>query len=84
MRLSATTSPSSGPWPCPTDTVLAATRTSVQADIERWRAAPVAYPGTAPALYSEMGVVSLRNRTPSPMAQHAIACISRVAGEVNI
>lgn len=37
-----------------------------------------------PALYSEMGVVSLRNRTPSPMAQRAIACIECVAKEVNV
>ncbi|MGT2428820.1 LysR family transcriptional regulator [Cupriavidus basilensis] len=66
-----------------TDTVLAATQTSVQADIDAGALLPLRIPGL-PALYSEMGVVSLRNRTPSPMAQHAIACISRVAGEVNI
>ena len=65
-----------------TDTVFAATDVSVRADVEsgRLRALNVK---DLPVLFSEMGVVSLRNRTPSPMAQEAMACIERVAGEVN-
>lgn len=65
-----------------TDTVLAATQTSVQADLDAGTLLPLRIEGL-PSLFSEMGVVSLRNRTPSPMAQHAIACIARVAAEVN-
>jgi DNA-binding transcriptional LysR family regulator len=37
-----------------------------------------------PVVYSEMGIVVLVNRTPSPMAQRAIGCVQKVAGEVNI
>ncbi|MCY0854714.1 LysR family transcriptional regulator [Cupriavidus sp. D39] len=65
-----------------TDTVLAATHTSVQADLDAGTLLPLRIEGL-PSLFSEMGVVSLRNRTPSPMAQNAISCIARVAGEVN-
>ncbi|WP_316156755.1 LysR family transcriptional regulator [Cupriavidus sp. BIC8F] len=65
-----------------TDTVLAATQVSMQADVESGALLPLKIRGL-PALYSEMGVVSLRNRTPSPMAQNAIACMARVARELN-
>ncbi len=65
-----------------TDTVLAATQASMQADVESGALLPLQIRGL-PALYSEMGVVSLRNRTPSPMAQNAIACMARVARELN-
>ncbi len=65
-----------------TDTVLAATQAAVQADLDAGALVPLRVRGL-PALFSEMGVVSLRNRTPSPMASNAIACITRVAGEVN-
>lgn len=37
-----------------------------------------------PPVYSEMGVVTLVNRTPSPMAQRAIACIREVARDINV
>jgi len=37
-----------------------------------------------PAVYSEMGVVTLVNRTPSPMAQRAIACVQEIATTVNL
>jgi DNA-binding transcriptional LysR family regulator len=36
-----------------------------------------------PVLYSEMGMVSLRNRSHSPMADRAIELIAEVAAEVN-
>ncbi len=65
-----------------TDTVLAATQASMQDDVESGALLPLQIRGL-PSLYSEMGVVSLRNRTPSPMAQNAIACFTRVAREMN-
>ena len=36
-----------------------------------------------PEVYSEMGIVTLLNRTPSPMAQRAIACVQQVAQAIN-
>jgi DNA-binding transcriptional LysR family regulator len=36
-----------------------------------------------PEVYSEMGIVTLVHRTPSPMAQRAMACVQAVAREVN-
>jgi DNA-binding transcriptional LysR family regulator len=36
-----------------------------------------------PPVYSEMGIVTLLNRTPSPMAQRAIACVHEVAQAIN-
>jgi len=36
-----------------------------------------------PDVYSEMGIVTLLNRTPSPMAQRAIACVQQVALAIN-
>jgi hypothetical protein len=32
-----------------------------------------------PPVHSEMGIVTLLNRTPSPMAQTAIGCVRQVA-----
>ena len=37
-----------------------------------------------PDVYASMGIVTLLNRTPSPMAQRAIACVREVAKEVNV
>ncbi len=37
-----------------------------------------------PAVYSEMGIVALANRTPSPMASRAIGCVQSVAAGVNV
>ena len=37
-----------------------------------------------PPVFSEMGVVTLLNRTPSPMAQRAIACMREVAASINV
>ena len=37
-----------------------------------------------PDVYAEMGVVTLTNRTPSPMAQRAIACVREIAKGVNV
>lgn len=65
-----------------TDTVFAATQVSVQDDVGAGTLLPLQIHGL-PALYSEMGVVSLRNRTPSPMARKVIECFTRFAAEVN-
>jgi DNA-binding transcriptional LysR family regulator len=35
-----------------------------------------------PEVYSEMGIVTLLNRTPSPVAQRAIACVHEVAASI--
>ena len=65
-----------------TDTVLGATHVSVQAEVRAGRLLPLSVSGLPP-LYSEMGVVSLRNRSPSPMARHAMQLIGEVAARVN-
>lgn len=49
------------------DTVLAAPRAAVEQEVAAGTLLPVAVNGL-PALYSDMGVVTLRGRTPSPMA----------------
>jgi DNA-binding transcriptional LysR family regulator len=64
-----------------TDAVLAATNALVQADVTAAELVPLRVKD-APALRTRMGIVSLLNRTPSPMAQVAIACIERIAGEI--
>lgn len=61
-----------------TDTVLAATDVALQADVDAGLLRPLKVKGMVP-LYSEMGVVSLRNRSPSPMARQSIALIEQVA-----
>jgi DNA-binding transcriptional LysR family regulator len=61
-----------------TDTVLAATQVVVQAEIDAGLLRPLQVEGLLP-LFSEIGVVSLRNRSPSPMARQAIELIGQVA-----
>jgi DNA-binding transcriptional LysR family regulator len=65
-----------------TDTVLGATRVAVGADVAAGRLVELDVAGLPP-LYADMGVVSLRNRSPSPLARHAIQLISDVATQVN-
>jgi len=65
-----------------TDTVLGATHVAMQADVDAGRLVALTVTGLPP-LYAEMGVVSLRNRSPSPLARHAIQLISEVAEAVN-
>jgi DNA-binding transcriptional LysR family regulator len=36
-----------------------------------------------PEVHSEMGIVTLLNRTPSPVAQRAIGCVQEVAAAIN-
>jgi len=65
-----------------TDMVLGATDTSVRAELGSGELVALDVEGL-PALKAGMGIVSLRNRTPSPMAVEAIRCIERVAAEVS-
>jgi len=54
------------------DAVLAAPNAAVEGEIESGSLVPVAVEGLE-SLFSEMGIVSLRGRTPSPMASAVIA-----------
>lgn len=65
-----------------TDTVLGVSQAAVQADIDAGTMVPLAVEG-APPLFAEMGTVTLRHRSLSPMARRAIDVITRVALEVN-
>ncbi len=65
-----------------TDTVLGATRVAVQSDVAAGRLVELQVDGLPP-LHADMGVVSLRNRSPSPLARQAIALVSAVAQAVN-
>ncbi len=65
-----------------TDTVLGATDAAVQADVAAGRLAPLNVAGL-PVLFSEMGVVSLHQRSLSPMARRAIELTEAAALAVN-
>jgi len=66
-----------------TDTVLGVSYAAVRADIDAGTLVPLSVE-RFPKLFSEMGVVTLRNRSPSPMAKRAIEVIVRVALEVSL
>ena len=66
-----------------TDTVVALSAESCRAELSAGTLVQLRVKDL-PDVYSEMGVVTLTNRTPSPMAQHAIACVSEVAKGVNV
>ena len=65
-----------------TDTAIGVTDAAVQADVEAGRLLPLQV-ANLPPLFSEMGIVSLRSRTPSPMARRAIELIAAAALAVN-
>jgi DNA-binding transcriptional LysR family regulator len=65
-----------------TDLVLASTDAAVLADLASGALKPVRVKDL-PTVAAEMGVVRLRQRTPSPMAQQVIECIREVAATVN-
>jgi DNA-binding transcriptional LysR family regulator len=65
-----------------TDTVLGATRVALRDDLAAGRLVELQVTGLPP-LYADMGVVSLRNRSPSPLARQAIQLIAEVAAVVN-
>ena len=66
-----------------TDTVIAASDAGLRDDVQAGSLVRLAIEDL-PHVYAEMGVVTLVNRTPSPMAQRAIACVQEVAGSVNV
>ena len=65
-----------------TDTVVAASAAWLRDDVRAGAAVQLDVTDMPP-VYSEMGVVTLVNRTPSPMAQRAIACVQDVARGIN-
>ena len=65
-----------------TDTVIAATASAVQGEVANGVLAALQADGV-PVMYSQMGVVTLLNRTPSPMAQRALEAIRETAAVVN-
>jgi len=66
-----------------TNTVLGVSYAAVRADVDAGALVPLSVDGF-PTLFSEMGVVTMRNRSPSPMAKRAIEVILCVALEVNV
>lgn len=65
-----------------TDTVVAASQSGLRDDVRAGTLVQLDVTDL-PAVYSEMGIVTLVNRTPSPMAQRAIACVREVASSIN-
>lgn len=65
-----------------TDSVLLATDAAVRAELQSGALRAV-QATDLPPLSVEMGVVSLHNRTLSPMAHRVIDCIARVASQIN-
>jgi DNA-binding transcriptional LysR family regulator len=65
-----------------TDIVLGVTGAAVRNEVLAGRLVPLKIIDM-PSLYSEMGVVSLRNRSHSPMAQRVIDLIASVSLEIN-
>ena len=65
-----------------TDMVLAATHALVQPDLAAGKVLALRMK-TPLSMFSRLGIVSLQNRTPSPMAQLAMTCIERAAVEMD-
>ena len=65
-----------------TDTVIGVTAASVQVDVQAGQLLPLQVTDLPP-LFSEMGIVRLSQRTPSPAAQQAIALVAQAAQQVN-
>jgi len=65
-----------------TDTVIAVADAAVREEVAAGRLVRLSMQDL-PAVYADMGIVALANRTPSPMAQRAIACIRDVATSTN-
>ena len=66
-----------------TDTVIAAPEAALRDDVVAGSLVRLAVEDLSD-VYAEMGIVTLTNRTPSPMAQRAIACIREIAKGVNL
>lgn len=65
-----------------TDTVIASSDAWLRADVRAGTLVRLDVTDLPP-VYSDMGIVTLLNRTPSPMAQRAIACVQEVAQTIN-
>ena len=65
-----------------TDTVVGLTDVSVRDAVASGALVPLEVEGV-PALYSEMGLVTLARRTPSPMAQRAMERLRIAAARLN-
>jgi DNA-binding transcriptional LysR family regulator len=65
-----------------TDSVIGTSDAACRADVEAGTLVRLDVTDL-PHVYSEMGIVVLTHRTPSPMAQLAIECVKDVAGQVN-
>lgn len=66
-----------------TDTVIGMTDAALKDDISAGALVRLGVEDL-PDVYSEMGIVTLVHRTPSPMAQRAIACVREIADAVNV
>ena len=65
-----------------TDSVIGASDAALRDDVRAGTLVQLAVTDL-PEVHAEMGLVTLVNRTPSPMAQRAIACVREIALEVN-
>ena len=65
-----------------TDTVIAAPQAALQDDVRSGSLVRLVV-DDLPDVYADMGIVTLANRTPSPMALRAIAAVREVAAEVS-
>lgn len=63
------------------DTVLASTHAAVCDDVDAGRLVALRFDGLPP-LYSEMGVVALKGRSPSPVAQFVVTRLGALAEQV--
>src|SRR5262245_1468231 len=66
-----------------TDTVVASSDAWLQDDVRAGTLVQLEVEDLPP-VFSEMGIVTLLNRTPSSMAQRAIACVREVAASINV
>lgn len=64
-----------------TDTVVATADAAVRDDLRAGTLVRLDV-SDLPPVYADMGVVTLASRTPSPMAQRAIACVREIAREI--
>ena len=62
--------------------MLGSTWALVAQEVAQGRLVPLEV-GGLPALFAAMGMVSLRKRSPSPLARKAMALISETAARVN-
>lgn len=65
-----------------TDTLIGASEATYRADIDSGVLVRLDV-HDLPEVPSEMSIVQLANRTPSPMAERAIGCVQKIAREVN-